>query len=52
MLAIDDEVNNVCVPSSDIDAIAKFIKVSGITMPISILRLKHYGGDWLSQAPF
>ena len=34
MLAIDDEVNNVCVPSSDIDAIAKFIKVSGITIPI------------------
>ena len=33
MLAIDDEVNNVCVASSDIDAITKFVKVSGITIP-------------------
>ena len=36
MLGIADEVNNFCVPSSDIDTIAKFIKVSGITISIGV----------------
>ena len=53
MLGIADEVNNVCVPSSDIDAIAKFIKVSGITIPIGVIYdLSIMGGDWLCQTPF
>jgi len=37
MIGIADEVNNVCVPSSDIDAVAKFIKASGITIPIGVV---------------
>jgi len=37
ILGIADEVNNVCVPSSDIDAVAKFIKASGITISIGVV---------------
>jgi hypothetical protein len=37
MLGVADEVNNVCVPTSDIDAVAKFIKSLGVNIPIAVV---------------
>lgn len=34
MIGIADEVNNACLPGSDIDAVANFIKDAGVTVPI------------------
>lgn len=51
MLGIADEVNNVCVPSSNIDAVAKFIKASGIKIPIGVVYDLSVMGEFGSAKP-
>jgi len=52
MLGVADEVNNVCVPTSDIDAVAKFIKSLGVNIPIGVVYdLSVLGENILSARP-
>jgi len=37
ILAISDEVNNVCVPTSDIEDVAKFIKSLDVNVPLGVV---------------
>lgn len=50
ILAISDEVNNLCIPTSDIETVAKFIKSFDLEIPLAIAYALTTYGDQMPGA--